>query len=254
MALWLVGLGLNPPHSITKEGLAALSKCGHLFIETYTNQFKLPLAELSKHLNKPIEELNREELEQSNKLVELSAAEDVVLLVLGDPLFATTHTELLLRAKRKGVTVKVIHNASIVDAVLNTGLQAYKFGRIVSLPHPSTEMYSSVYQYIEENKAMGLHTLVLLDVARDGIPAMTIKKAVRHLFEMEERLNRGVINKKDFWLGCSSLGSANEKIVYARSKQLSKIDFREPPYCLIVPGKLHFLEEEFLEEFYLFQK
>jgi hypothetical protein len=36
---------------------------------------------------------------------------------------ATTHTDLVLRAKRRGIEYKVIHNASIMNAVACCGLQ-----------------------------------------------------------------------------------------------------------------------------------
>jgi len=36
---------------------------------------------------------------------------------------ATTHTDLLLRAKERGIGTKVIHNASIINAVGCCGLQ-----------------------------------------------------------------------------------------------------------------------------------
>lgn len=43
---------------------------------------------------------------------------------------ATTHSDLLLRAKEKGVTVKVVHNASILTAVGACGLHLYRFGQV----------------------------------------------------------------------------------------------------------------------------
>ena len=36
---------------------------------------------------------------------------------------ATTHADLYLRARQRGVTVKVVHNASIMSAVAASGLQ-----------------------------------------------------------------------------------------------------------------------------------
>ena len=43
--------------------------------------------------------------------------------MVGDPFGATTHSDLLLRAKEKGVKTKAIHNASIMNAVGCVGLQ-----------------------------------------------------------------------------------------------------------------------------------
>lgn len=49
--------------------------------------------------------------------------EDVAFLVVGDPFGATTHTDLVLRAKQKNIPTKVVHNASIMNAIGCCGLQ-----------------------------------------------------------------------------------------------------------------------------------
>ena len=43
---------------------------------------------------------------------------------------ATTHTDLELRARRAGIPVRVVHNASIMNAVGVCGLQLYRFGEV----------------------------------------------------------------------------------------------------------------------------
>ena len=43
---------------------------------------------------------------------------------------ATTHTDLQIRARQKGITVEVIHNASILNAVGACGLQLYRYGEV----------------------------------------------------------------------------------------------------------------------------
>lgn len=50
---------------------------------------------------------------------------DVCLLVVGDPFGATTHADLVLRAKSLKIDVQIIHNASIVNAVGCCGLQVF---------------------------------------------------------------------------------------------------------------------------------
>ena len=46
---------------------------------------------------------------------------------------ATTHTDLQLRAQAMGIQTKVIHNASIMNAVGCCGLQLYRFGEVSHL-------------------------------------------------------------------------------------------------------------------------
>jgi diphthine synthase len=46
------------------------------------------------------------------------------------PRSATTHTDLQLRAHERGIPVKVVHNASVMNAVGACGLQLYRFGEV----------------------------------------------------------------------------------------------------------------------------
>lgn len=63
-------------------------------------------------------------MEQGSDVIFMNAdAEDVVLLVVGDPFSATTHTDLVLRAKQQAIPTQVIHNASIMNAIGCCGLQ-----------------------------------------------------------------------------------------------------------------------------------
>jgi diphthine synthase len=106
---------------------------------------------------------------------------NVALLVIGDPVAATTHVDLVLRAKEMGVRVELIHNASIMTACGTCGLQLYHFGQTVSLPFWDTAQRTSMestlssssssptpitswYSKILYNRRGGLHTLCLLDI------------------------------------------------------------------------------------------
>lgn len=57
--------------------------------------------------------------------------DDVALLVVGDPFGATTHSDMVVRARQMGIRVDVVHNASIMNAVGCCGLQLYRFGQTV---------------------------------------------------------------------------------------------------------------------------
>ena len=46
---------------------------------------------------------------------------------------ATTHTDLQLRARALNIPVRVIHNASVMNAVGACGLQLYRFGEVRTL-------------------------------------------------------------------------------------------------------------------------
>ena len=66
---------------------------------------------------KPIILADREMVEEkvNNILSEVHGSD--VFLVVGDPFGATTHTDLVVRAKALGVDVKVVHNASVKNAI-----------------------------------------------------------------------------------------------------------------------------------------
>ena len=47
-------------------------------------------------------------------------------------------------------------------------------------------------------------------------------------------------------VGCSRLGNMNSIIKKGTLKELKDVDFGLAPHCLIIPGKLHYSEEEML--------
>lgn len=89
----------------------------------------------------------------------------VGVIVIGDPFCATTHTDFYLRAVNHGIKVKVIHNASIINAVFEWGLFSYRFGQTISIPF-FTEKWRpySFYDMLKINYENNMHTLWLLDL------------------------------------------------------------------------------------------
>jgi diphthine synthase len=47
-------------------------------------------------------------------------------------------------------------------------------------------------------------------------------------------------------VGCSALGSPRQTLFAGTPEELKEHDFGAPPHFLIIPGSLHFLEEEAL--------
>jgi len=67
---------------------------------------------------------DRDLIEQGADIIlQDASSKDVALLVVGDPFGATTHTDLVLRAREANINCKIIHNASIMNAVGCCGLQ-----------------------------------------------------------------------------------------------------------------------------------
>ena len=249
MALYIVGLGLNDEKDITVKGLGVVKKCELVYLESYTSMLNCTVKDLEAFYNKKIILASRKMVESDdNKILKNAKSKNVALLVIGDPMSATTHIDLHLRARKLGINCEIIHNASIVSAVGITGLQVYKFGRIASIPLHN-ENVESPYDVLKGNLSLGLHTLFLLDLEPENEKYMKISDAIRYLLKVELRRNEKVFSEKTLCLGCARIGSENQLVKYGIAKELLRFDFGNPVQCLIVPGKLHFVEEEALSRF-----
>jgi len=240
MTLYFIGIGLNDEKDITIKGLEAVKKCDSIYLENYTSILQIPIEKLEQFYGKKIILANRELVEQKAEQTILTDAKtkNTAFLVIGDPLCATTHVDLMLRAKKDNIQVEVIHNASIISAIGITGLEVYKFGKITSIPFNNENVKTPIEVY-DINKKNGLHTLFLLDLDPENNKFLTIPEAI-------EYLTKNGISEEELFIGCSRVGSNQPLIIKGKAKEIIKKDFGNPPYCLIIPGKLHFIEEEAL--------
>ncbi|HOW36626.1 MAG TPA: diphthine synthase [Candidatus Pacearchaeota archaeon] len=237
---YLIGLGLNVDE-ISKRALEILKKCDFIYLEGYTVDFPYTQKDLEKVIGKKIEMKNRDSVEDLN-LIKQAKTDDIALLVYGSPLSATTHITLIEEAKKQKCKYEIFHNASIIDAIAETGLQVYKFGKITSMPAWIPEKSfkpTSFMEILKQNLSIKAHTLVLIDIGLD------LNKA---LAQLEESAKQHKIKLEKIAV-CSQLGTPNRKIIYRTLEQLKKIKEIAKPYCIIIPGELHFVEKEFLEGF-----
>lgn len=238
--LYLIGLGLSEG-DISLKAAEAMKKCDALYCELYTSYWEGNLDKLSKTIGKKIAVLEREKVE-SDFLVNEVKKKAVALLVPGDPLSATTHMQLVMDAKENGIETEIIHAASIYTAVAESGLQLYKFGRSTTLAMPEKNFFpESPYDIIADNLKLGFHTLVLLDIP------MTAKKGIEVLLELEKKKKKGMLKKDSRIIACCKLGGNERVIKYGTADALLKdSNLDTTPAVLLVPGKLHFKEEEAL--------
>lgn len=248
--LTLIGLGLFDEKDLTLRGIDEAKKADKVYIELYTTVWRGNLQNLEWLIGKKIEVLKRKDLEEeSGKILEESKDKNVVILVGGDPLIATTHSALLLDARKQGIKTKIIHNASIVSAIAETGLHVYRFGPSVTIPFPEKtkgKLPESVYEVIKMNKTKGLHTLCLLDVDADQDKCMNANEGIKILLGIEDKRKEGVFTLKTEVVIFSKAGSENSTITHDKVEDLLKKDFTDFPAVLIIPGFLHFTEEEYL--------
>lgn len=231
--LYLIGLGLEL-ESIGKEALELCKQADKVYLEGYTVDFPYDISKIEETIGKNIEILKREKVE-SDEIVKEGKEEDIVLLVYGSPLMATTHISLILDSIENKVEYRIIHNGSIYDAIANTGLQPYKFGKTASLPDWEKKGESkSFVDIIENNMKIKAHTLLLIDIGLDLDKALEeLKKA------SDNKIKRVIIGSK--------LGTKQERIYYDSVDKLKELSI-EKPYCFIIPSNLHFREKEALEE------
>ncbi len=236
MTLHLIGLGLCNEQDITLRGLEAIKKCTTIYLENYTSVLQCTKADIEKLTKKHIIEAGREQIEnKTEEILNKAEKENVAILIIGDPMSATTHINFLIEAKKRNIKCEVIHNASILTAIGITGLQLYKFGKTTSLPFADSDTPLKV---IKENQKNNLHTLVLLDLNPKQNQFLTIQQAIEKL----------KLPEKTLVVAAARIGSQNQTIKAGPAKDIKRIEFGKPPYCLIIPApKLHFIEEEALE-------
>ncbi len=247
--LSFIGLGLHDETGITLAGLDRIRSADVVFAEFYTSKLSEgALERLSAMTNKEIIALGREEVEDGKRILKEADEKKVALLVAGDPMTATTHIDLRLRAHKASIDTEVIHGSSALTAVPGLlGLQHYKFGRTTTLPFPQ-EGYSptSPYDMIVENLERGLHTLVLLDIDAENSRYMSANEGLHLLQEMERRMGKGAAKDDSLVCVVARAGSPDSVVAAGPLTKLMAMDFGGPLHSIVVPGRLHFMEEESL--------
>jgi diphthine synthase len=266
--LYLIGLGLSHETDITVRGLETVKKCKRVYLEAYTSiLMTASLETLEKFYGKQVIIADRELVESgADTILEGADTDDIAFLVVGDVFGATTHIDLVIRARELNIAVESIHNASVMNAVGACGLQLYQFGQTVSLVF-FTESWKpdSFYNKVMENRRIGLHTLLLLDIkvkeqsienmARGRLiyeppRYMDIATAAQQLLEIEEIRGEQAYTANTPCVAISRLGSPTQKFKAATLKQLAQYDSGEPLHSLIMLGRqVHDLELQYLYEF-----
>ncbi|MFP4118707.1 MAG: diphthine synthase [Candidatus Woesearchaeota archaeon] len=267
MALYLIGIGLYDHKDVSVRGLEIIKSCDTVYLEHYTSILACSLEEMEDFYGRKVHLATRDlvEKEAEEKLIQPAKDKDVALLVVGDPFGATTHTDILLRATEAGVEVGTVFNASVLNAVGVTGLELYKFGKTTSIVYPDSDwLPHTPYDVIKMNCEHGLHTLCLLDIKvaepsmedlrkGSGSPQpsrfMTVAEGLEVLRRIEKERGENIISQDTLVVGVARLGHPDMKIAAGTLQELKEVDFGGPLHSLIVPGKLHHIEEDALKQF-----
>jgi diphthine synthase len=269
MVLYVIGLGLGDEKDITVRGLELVKSSNKVFLEAYTSILGgVSKERLEAFYEKEVTVADRGLVENDadDLIIEPAKTEAVAFLVVGDPVCATTHTDLIIRAKEAGVKVEMVHNASIMGAAGACGLQLYNFGHTVSIPFFDEKWRpTSFYPKVKYNRQGGMHTLCLLDIKvkepdfeammkgkTKFLPPryMSVSVAAEQLLEAEETHGEQVYDgAKTLCVGLARMGQPTQKIVAGTLEELVKIDMGEPLHSLIICGVLHDLELDILREY-----
>ena len=275
----LVGMGPGRCEMMTQEAINAARLADHRRYEAYTALW--PQDELDKLEEQvgSITKVMRPEIEDATELLELAKSSLVAVMIVGDPLQATTHVDLQLQANEMGVPCKVMHGISITTILSGAiGLSNYKFGRSTTLTYPyGGWIATSPLEVIASNQYQGLHTLVLLDLDPSGqgignqkpmspedaytsMELMWLKMEdmaedfMQPNDELEGMKQKAILELLENGLGdlrvvlASDMGCTNESIISTKFAQLSEFEGGRLN-CLVVPANLGEVEEVALRRF-----
>jgi len=243
--LTFVGLGLSAK-GLTIEGVEELKNADAVYLEYYTTPHEPQLVgSVQQVTGKRLTIVDRGFVEDGSAILADAKERNVVLAVLGDPMIATTHTELRVRAIRQGTETRVIHSATIVSAAASaSGLHSYKFSRTVTVTRESVGKLTQAYHILHENLLEGAHTLLLMEYDVQSGEGVSPADAIAGLLLAEANFKRGVVGEDTFGIILSRLGREDAAVAAGSLAELAKRESGGPPHSLVIPGKLHFTEVE----------
>ncbi len=244
--LMFVGLGVD--QSLSTKSIDALKSCERIFFEDYTSP---PIrqgieSEIATDLGgKKIEKVERQFLETGDEVIHLAERQRVAIISPGDPMMATTLQELRTRAMKRKIGTKVIHGSSVLCAISGeTGLHSYNFGRHVTVTSGGVQL--TAYETVYENLLRGLHTTLLLEWDSSNQFFLPPRTAVKSLLECEDHIKYGILSEDTLLVAVSRIGSEDVSTHVLNLGKAIEFDFGDPPHVMVIPGRLHFTERDFL--------
>ncbi len=249
--LALIGIGLDTG-DISVSAMDFIKKSGIVLADRFTSIISPDsIVFIEKESGKRVKDATRSDLEENVKAT-LSHAKDsdMAILIIGDPLVATTHHIILDEAHRQGIKAKVFHSSSIFSAGIGeSGLDIYRFGPTATVPFWSDHYKPrSFINVIAKNRANSEHTLLLLDIGQASHTPMSIKQAA----EIIRSADSGeVVKGSTKIMVLSDVGRDTQSILYTKFSKLSSLSekLNGRTISMIIPAKLNFAEEESVKKF-----
>ncbi len=251
MTLYFIGIGPSTEY-LSLKAMKILRAINKIYIDTYTSiipDFSIDFIKKYAKRDSEIVIANRSVLEGRgiDFIVKEAKEKNIAIIVPGDPFIATTHDAIRIEALANGVDVKVVYGVSIYSlAPSATGLQAYRFGKTVTLVYPQEFKPYSVIETIYNNMNQRLHTLILLDLKLEKGIAMTIKEAVEILLDLEKEYSGSSRLRNVVAVGLAQVGTENEYVRADLLPNLGNYDYPPPPHSIIIVADPHPMELEAL--------
>lgn len=248
--LALIGMGLDAK-DISVKALEFIKTSDAVLVDRFTSvisQESINFIELES--GKKIRQVTRSDLEEKVRYTIAPAKDsDMAILVVGDPLVATTHHIILDEAHRHGISTIVFHASSIFSAGIGeSGLDIYKFGPTTTVPFWS-ERYkpTSFIDVISKNLSNKEHTLLLLDIEPSKVAQMKIGQAV----EIISSADKNKILAQNKVIVLADVGRSSQMIFYTEFSKLMQLSavLEGKILSLIIPAELNFAEEDAIKKF-----
>lgn len=252
MTLYLVGLGVYKTPMIPQEWFKKIVRSKYIFFEGYTSPTPYDIQDVRKFFGRrDIKPINRETLEMKiEEIVRIAIEDNVSILVYGDPLIATTHKTLIIQSREMGVDYEILHNvSSYLYAISESGLDIYKIGPVGTLIRGDVDINRSTLDKVRYNLYHGFHSPILLEYSAEENYIMHPSEAIQILRE-DDKLWKIISDNKSYIIVLMALGFEEENKLAYRPWEIEKMKFLPMGYpsIIIITGKLHFMEREYIEK------
>lgn len=237
--LHIVGLGIKD-ESLPHDTENIIRNADVVYLETFTSP-DINTSRIRSMCPK-LQMAPRWLVEDGRRILNESETKDVVLASYGDPLVATTHTELRVRAIQRGIMVNVVHGPSAVTTLVGEcGLHHYMMGRMATIMSEDI-LLETPYMVSYRNAVLGNHTLLLLEYNQDANFFLKADAALKKLSDAEKNYRRGVFTPDSYCVVACRIGTKKQLVVSGKISSLKAYDFGEPPHSIVLVGRLHFTE------------
>ena len=242
--LYIIGLGVDPKNTAPVFIKNTTNICEKSYIDTYTTFITNDYLDWIKKELKAVP-ASRDLLEDVKNFVEEAKDKNICLYVYGDPYVATTHQSLRTYAAERKIKVKMVYSSSFINVIFGeTGLHIYKIGFVGSLIKGDINSRNYIYKQVGAALEAKKHSIIIPTGYEGDMGSLLLE-----LKQAELNFKEDTFPDNRFLIFISRAGMDEEKVLGGTLEDLFKTKTTlDEPFTLIVPGLLHFSEEEVLKK------